>query len=141
MTDEKIFEQIKQLKQDAKQKGVYSLAIDIARTLGTSSPKKYGSYWDYTDDEMAINYDDYGNNISINYRGVYVYSAQLGETRQYRPDIPDWINKLHFLYDTKVIPINQARKIREDNAEAIELYETWGIKLTSCAQKGEKEKS
>lgn len=126
-----IVEQIKQLKQEATNKGIFHMASEIAKAYGTEHPKKHGSWFDWMNDEMQINYDNYGSNIFINYRGVVVFNAQLSEVIGYRPDIPDWIEKLTKFYEEKVSPLTEQKEKERKNARANELFNSWGITTPS----------
>jgi hypothetical protein len=125
---------VNQLKAEAKSKGIFGMAIRIAEELGQSTPRKYGNNHDWNNDEMSITYDDYGNNITVDYRGTIVFVGHLGGIETYRPDISSWEGKLWEIHKDAVKKI-EARESIERNAFAIEMKKNWGIELTSCAQK------
>jgi len=64
----------------------------IAEELGKGHPKKYGTYWEYKDDNLTIGYDDYGRNLWVIWNGRMVLEVHLGKLKLFRPG--SWIRKI-----------------------------------------------
>ena len=71
---------------------LYGKCTAIATVLGYGQPMKYGVYWTYKDDDLIIEYDDYGRNLSVTWNGYSVLKVHLGDLECFRPG--PWIRKV-----------------------------------------------
>ena len=71
---------------------LYGKCTAIAVMLGHGQPLKYGVYWKYRDDDLVIEYDDYGGNLSVMRNGHYVLKVHSGNLELFRPG--PWIRKI-----------------------------------------------
>ena len=71
---------------------LYGKCTAIAVMLGHGQPLKYGVYWKYRDDDLVIEYDDYGGNLSVMWNGHYVLKVHSGNLELFRPG--PWIHKV-----------------------------------------------
>jgi hypothetical protein len=129
MNVNKITDAVSKLRLDAIKNQIDLKSRTIAQELGKKQPKKYGSWWVYDQDGIAISYDDFGDNISIVYQAVTVFSTQVGNIIRYRPDIIGWINILDKLYDGQVKIIIDKNEIEKREKLEQEMYLKWGIKV------------
>ena len=134
MNEERIRELIEERKRDAENRGIYAKAREIARRLGVREPKSHGSYWRYTSGdstfgELKIVWDDYAPNLWITWGGQPVFRVELGDIMLYRPDIPDWLEQVESLYQTKIVPLLKKEKEEMEERRRQELYDRWGIRL------------
>ncbi len=117
-------EVIKLVKQKAEKLLIAHKARTIARYLGTVKPKKHGSWWLYDDKRIAIEYDDYGNNLSIYYEGAHVLCVHIGElTKAILQET--WIKHLDVIYEQA----DNNRKTIEEQVNAREKEEKWADHL------------
>jgi hypothetical protein len=120
-------ERVKILKKDAREREIGLKAVAVASRLGITQPKNHGAWHNLQDDEMSISYDDYGDNMSINYKGTNVFSLHLGNIEAYRPDIENWIFKLDELYQRKARPIMEAEIKAKQTERETEIKSKWGL--------------
>ena len=71
---------------------LYGKCTAIAVTLGYGQPTKYGAYWTYKDDDLIIEYDDYGRNLSVTWRAYPVLKVHSGDLELFKPG--PWIRKI-----------------------------------------------
>jgi len=71
---------------------LYGKCTAIAVTLGYGQPTKYGTYWTYKDDDLTIEYDDYGRNLSVTWKAYSVLKLHSGDLKLFRPG--PWIRKI-----------------------------------------------
>ena len=71
---------------------LYGKCTAIAVTLGYGQPTKYGACWTYKDDDLIIEYDDYGRNLSVTWRAYPVLKVHSGDLELFKPG--PWIRKI-----------------------------------------------
>ena len=121
-------ELIKARREEARRLGIYDMAWQVARHLGTEMPKKHGSYWIFERDGLKIVWDDYAPNLDITYGGQLVFHVHLGDVEAYRPDIEGWREQLKQIYENEVLPLIEAEKRKELEEYLKEVEQRWGIK-------------
>jgi hypothetical protein len=118
---------VEQRKRDAWNRRIYVKASEIAHRLGRASPKKHGCLWFYEDGELFIGWDDFAPNLWIRWNGLQVFDVHLGDVTCYRPDVEGWIQRVEELYSSRVLPLLEAEREREELRRIHELAEKWGI--------------
>lgn len=131
MNEEEVKNRIRELREDARDKEIYSKAADIAARLGERFSKKHGAWHTFTalreEGKITISWDDYGSNMLIDWSGETVFSTQLGEVKAYRPDIPHWFDLLNEVFTSKILPNLQREKANQRSSRSEELQRKWGI--------------
>ena len=101
---------------------LYGKCTTIAEELGESYHKKHGVCWIYKDDELYIEYDDYGKNLWVKWRGQSVLVVHLGELELFRPG--SWIREINGLAD-KAGKIADMRKRIQKFKNILEQMKNW----------------
>lgn len=96
----------------------------VALRLGKRTPKKHGAYHDYKDEHLTIEFDDYGPNLSISWKGKRVLTNHLRSITSFIPG--EWEQHLESLY----LPL-AAEETRKEEEKKVkkrkELLDRWGL--------------
>lgn len=105
---------IELIRQRAKDLLISSKAHIIVQNMGTFRESKHGTIFNYRDELIHIVYDDYGQNISIDYKDSKMFVMQTGQIIK-AVLMEEWLNYFNVLYE-KAENLNR-RKEKSDGEE------------------------
>lgn len=125
-----------QRRKQAEDRRIYHKAIEVTKRLGTSAGKSHGANHNYKDNEIAIWWDDYGNNMDIilvtldtlddQASDSSVFKVHLNSITGYRPDVSDWEARLDKLYEG-LEPQMKSEDSKEREKKRLEFFKAWGV--------------
>lgn len=122
------FQKRDKLVKEAERKHITAIVRVLARHLGKSEDRASGVVYILEHENLHIRYEghSYVTIVKYNNREVFRYSNGIA---RYRPDIPEWEEKINWLYHEKILgelEKEERKKMEELKKEA---FEDWGIRL------------
>ena len=110
--------------EEARNKGLFKKTSKIAETFGEHAYKSHGYMHFFRDGDLQIEYDDYGNNLTVLFMGEVVFDVHLGSIEGYRPGRWESIIQYHWL---RYLKLEEKKKKQEEKSLARTLLLKWGI--------------
>lgn len=116
-----------QIKEKALSMGLDSSSRTVAVVMGKKQPKKHGTMHVFENDKIKIEYDDYGDNLSVNWKlGVNFGEKLITHTGDLIKAIIgyNWTHELTVLY-TQAQGILEQKEQEKQTEESGELSKFW----------------